>query len=130
MWSAYSLVSLANQFVGVAPFLAGVVIALVARKVNPRVRWLVLAACLTPLVSVIGHRVFLATGFLGGLSDDARTLGYGFLNLGGQLLHLASGVLFLLAMAIVFRSRGPRRPGRRHRRALPAITGKWQPWDR
>lgn len=106
MDSALSVMSLANQFISVSPFLAGAIVALAARTANPRVRWLVLVACLLPLVSVVGSRVLIGADFLIGLRDDALYLAYDLTDIGEQLLVLVSGVLFLLAIAIVFRSRG------------------------
>lgn len=105
MTPVFDLLSLANQSLAVAPFIAGVVIALAARKANPRVRWLVLTACLIPLLNVVGTRVFLASDFLNGRGDAALNLAYDLLDLSDQLLSLISMVLFLLAMVIMFRTR-------------------------
>lgn len=105
MDQAYQVWSVVNQYIAISPLLAGAVAALAARAANPRVRWLVLAGCLIPFVSVIGSRVFRPSEILRGRSDDELQLAYDLMDLGEQLLWLSSSALFLLAMLVVFRSR-------------------------
>ncbi|WP_152362673.1 hypothetical protein [Microlunatus speluncae] len=99
------LLSGANQFLGLSPFLAGLIVALLARTARSRTRWLVGVGCLLPLLSAVGSRVLVSTDFLVGLDGEQLYRGYDLLDLGEQLLHLTTVVLFLLALGTVLRPR-------------------------
>ncbi|MFC7624300.1 hypothetical protein [Microlunatus sp. GCM10028923] len=107
---AFTVVSGTNEFVTLSPFLAGVIVALLARAANPRTRWLVLAGCLLPLLSAVGDRVLPATGFFVGLENRELYLAYDLLNIGQHLLRLTSCLLILLALVTVLRQRGTGSP--------------------
>jgi hypothetical protein len=105
MGEAYDALSMVNQYLDFTPFLAGMILALVARRADRRVRVLVLIGCLLPFVSAIGSRVFLGLDPIRGQAGGVRTLAYGLLDVAEVGLRLVSAVLLLLALATVFRER-------------------------
>ncbi|GAB3739055.1 hypothetical protein [Microlunatus parietis] len=102
---AHRALTVVNLYLDFTPFLAGMVVALVARLADRRVRVLVLIGCLLPFVSAIGSRVFLGLDPIRGQGDDVHTLAYGLLDVGELGLHLISGALLLLALTTVLRER-------------------------
>lgn len=104
---ATGLLMLANDAIIRSPFIAGVIVALALRKTYPRVCWLVFAACLIPLVSFFGNRVFHIAYSPSDHDFDVGVvdLVYDAVGICGSILDLASMVLFILAVTIMLRAR-------------------------
>lgn len=104
-----TLLRFANLVVGLGPFVAGVIVALMARKSHPRAAWLAFAGCLVVLVSDLGYEVFLAASSAVDLGVDTVDLVDGAVGVFDGLLGAAGVTLLVLAIATMLRADRVRR---------------------